>query len=231
MDFFFPKLVFVVQYTIQQFRSIRTKMQRKYYHNFFIPPAHQYNNYESFSIITSQGFQNPNIRINNNVNGFPNNYINQNNNNNFNNNNQFNKNSYINNNNKNNNNNNHAYNNHISGQNNFNNNVGNFNSEEKIFKEPEHLRGLVNIASTCYMNSTLQCFAHIKELFLYFQKDKMIILIDAPENKDKLFTIFAQLINCMWFPYDTTPLYPYKFKERLGQLNPLFQGAMPNMMN
>ena len=225
MGIVYHEFVSFGQYTIQQCRLVRTAMKRKYYHNLFNPPAPQYNNnYAYFSIISSQGFQNPNIIINNNVNRFPNNYKNQ-----YNNNNHFNNNQYTNNNNNNKNNNNkHAYNNNVSGQNNFNNNVGNFNNEKKTFKEPEHLRGLVNIASTCYMNSTLQCFAHIKELFMYFQKDKMIILIDAPENKDKLFTIFAQLINCMWFPYDTTPLYPYKFKERLGQLNPLFQGAMPN---
>ena len=33
-----------------------------------------------------------------------------------------------------------------------------------------HLRGLVNIASTCYMNSILQCFSHIPNLYNYFQK-------------------------------------------------------------
>ena len=60
--------------------------------------------------------------------------------------------------------------------------VGNFlqltklNKKIKFFnnndQDTEHLRGLVNIANTCYMNSIIQCFAHIKELYDYFQKDK-----------------------------------------------------------
>ena len=120
--------------------------------------------------------------------------------------------------------------------NNFNNNIDDFNNnindfnipEEEIYKQPEHLRGLVNIASTCYMNSTVQCFAHIEELFTYFQKPKIIQLIESQFNNPKLFPVFAQLINCMWDPYNLSPLYPNMFKERLGQLNPLFQGAMPN---
>ena len=51
--------------------------------------------------------------------------------------------------------------------NNENRNINNIENYQKI----DHLRGLVNIANTCYMNATLQCFAHIKELFAYFQKD------------------------------------------------------------
>ena len=127
---------------------------------------------------------------------------------------------------------NHNYNNDFNNINNNNNNTQNnpnYNLQnEQIFKESEHLRGLVNIASTCYMNSTLQCFAHIKELFNYFQKDKILSLLDAPGSEQKLFPVFAKLINLMWFPYDSTPIYPYIFKEKLGQLNPLFQGALPN---
>ena len=110
-----------------------------------------------------------------------------------------------------------------------NNNLSNnFGIEEQVLKPHEHLRGLVNIASTCYMNSTLQCFAHIGELYSYFKKPKILALIDAPENDNKLFPVFAELITYMWDPIDTSPLYPYIFKEKLGQLNPLFSGALPN---
>jgi len=90
------------------------------------------------------------------------------------------------------------------------------------------LRGLVNIASTCYMNSIIQCFAHIEELILYFEKPKMVQLIEAPENREKLFPVFVELIKLLWDPYDPSPLHPYIFKERLGKMNPLFQGPIPN---
>jgi len=140
-------------------------------------------------------------------------YNNFNRNNNFNNNNFNNKNFYNNN-----------FNNNNVMPNNPNNNAQNVQE----FKALEHLRGLVNIANTCYMNSTLQCFAHIEELYLYFQKPKIMPLLDAPGSEQKLFPVFAKLINCMWYPYDESPLYPYNFKEKLGQLNPLFQGALPN---
>ena len=93
--------------------------------------------------------------------------------------------------------------------------------DEETFKQSEHLRGLVNIASTCYMNSTIQCFAHIPELYEYFKKPKTIQLMAQPDNKEKFFTVFGELIICLWNPYDTSPLYPYIFKEKLGNLNPL----------
>ena len=207
--------------TSQQCQTVRRNMKPSKYHNFFIKPASQIQNFTQFVNIPPFGFQN-HYQNNNNI--FPKSMPNMNNINNYQipvnhnnfNNNHVNNNPYINYNNNNfMNYNKNFYNNNINSQNNFNNNISNNVRNDQIFKESEHLRGLVNIASTCYMNSTLQCFAHIKELFMYFQKDKIIILIDAPENKDKLFTIFAQLISCMWFPYESYPLYPYKFKERL----------------
>ena len=113
---------------------------------------------------------------------------------------------------------------HFNQQNNENNNIQQVEKYQKL----DHLRGLVNIASTCYMNATLQCFAHVKELFAYFQKAHIRQLMNDPRNKEKLFPVFGELINCMWYQYDSSPLYPYIFKERLGKLNPLFQGAIPN---
>ena len=110
----------------------------------------------------------------------------------------------------------------------FNKNKYDNNQTEEKYKQPDHLRGLVNIANTCYMNSTIQCFAHIKELFNYFQKPKIAKLMDTPGSEDKLFTVFGELIICLWNPYDSSPLYPYIFKENLGKMNSLFQGPIPN---
>ena len=47
---------------------------------------------------------------------------------------------------------------------NYNQNQINNSAAENKNEQPKHLRGLVNIASTCYMNSIIQCFAHIEEL-------------------------------------------------------------------
>ena len=95
-------------------------------------------------------------------------------------------------------------------------------------KDSNHLRGLVNIASTCYMNSIIQCFAHIKELYLYFKKDKTQKLMSEPYNQDKLFILFGELIISLWKIDDSSPLYPYIFKEKIGNMNPLFRGPIPN---
>ena len=104
-------------------------------------------------------------------------------------------------------------------------NNSNIISEE----EKGHLRGLVNIASTCYMNSILQCFSNIKELANYFQSNKMNQLACTNYNdENKFYPVFQEVIINLWNTYENTPYYPNNFKTRLGKLNPLFQGAYPN---
>ena len=123
------------------------------------------------------------------------------------------------------------YNNNINNINNeLNNNQNQINNNGQMDTntQQEHLRGLVNIANTCYMNSIIQCFAHIEELIIYFEKPKMIQLIGSPENRQKLFPVFVELIKLLWDGYDTSPLHPYIFKQRLGEMNPLFSGPIPN---
>ena len=116
------------------------------------------------------------------------------------------------------------------GTNNFNS-INNFknNSGNSILQEKPYLRGLVNIESTCYMNSVLQCFAHISELANYFKTEKINRLaLDNFYNKHKLFPVFQEVIINLWNTWDNAPYSPYNFKKRIGEMNPLFQGAYPN---
>ena len=132
---------------------------------------------------------NNNKNTNNNIdnNKFKNNIKNNNINNNFNNNinnNLYNNNIYNNNINNNNINNNNIYNNNIN--NNINHIINNNNLEKQNLNKKYVFptKGLDNIGSTCYMNSTLQCLLHVSELVNYFlyeyKKDKTIL-----RNKNK----------------------------------------------
>ena len=226
ISFDFSENFDIERITREHLIKIRRKMQKySYYSNFIVPSNYNYSiNYLNpcygfkYSMpMPMWGEEKIHFTQMQNFNPFP---YNQNNNSHYNHN--QNKNSHHNHNNDFNNIN--FNNNNNNTQNNPNNNF----QDEQTFKQSEHLRGLVNIASTCYMNSTLQCFAHIEELFNYFQKPKILSLLDAPGSDQKLFPVFAKLINLMWYPYDSSPIYPYIFKEKLGQLNPLFQGALPN---
>ena len=101
-----------------------------------------------------------NNSINNNKNNINNNNIN-NNINNINNNNIYNNN-FSNNFNLNTNNNN------INNRNNYINNNNNLNQQNINSRYIFPIKGLDNIGSTCYMNSTLQCLLHVSELINYF---------------------------------------------------------------
>ena len=91
-----------------------------------------------------------------------------------------------------------------------------------------HLRGLVNIASTCYMNSILQCFSHIPNLYNYFQKKQISDIANQLYSEKLLFPVFREVLVELWNKSNNSPYSPDKFKERLGDMNPLFKGAYPN---
>jgi len=91
-----------------------------------------------------------------------------------------------------------------------------------------HLRGLVNIASTCYMNSILQCFSHIPNLYNYFQKKQISDIANQLYSEKLLFPVFREVLVELWNESNNSPYSPNKFKERLGDMNPLFKGAYPN---
>ena len=94
------------------------------------------------------------------------------------------------------------------------------------------------------MNATLQCFCQIEELVNYFKYKPYIDEVISKyknENKDCLTTSFKYLVENIWpsrFDYinnqynhqNTSNKYfaPYKFKEKISKMNPLFQGAKAN---
>ena len=96
-------------------------------------------------------------------------------------------------------------------------------------KEERKKIGLQNIGATCYMNATLQCFVHIKEFVGYFKKEKK--KINVISDSKTLSYSFKILIDNLW-PEDTskkeTYYAPYEFKEKISNMNPLFQGIAAN---
>ena len=89
--------------------------------------------------------------------------------------------------------------------------------------------GLENIGATCYMNSTLQCFAHIKRFVNYFTNDKYKTPVMS--NKETLSYSFKILMDKLWIDNTNNKkkyYAPYEFKEKISKLNPLFEGIAAN---
>ena len=99
--------------------------------------------------------------------------------------------------------------------------------------------GLQNIGATCYMNATLQCFAHIEKLINFFKYSSQV---NNPEEKNKikddknqtnlLYPSFKILIDKLW-PNDYLTIKekyyaPYDFKKQISEMNPLFEGIAAN---
>ncbi len=95
--------------------------------------------------------------------------------------------------------------------------------------------GLQNVGATCYMNATLQCLIHIKELselllsaFLFKYPRENINYA----NNHRLTLEFVNILSQVYFPKlnDSSSICfaPYKFKEIIGELNPLFNGYAAN---
>ena len=100
-------------------------------------------------------------------------------------------------------------------------------------------RGLENVGATCYMNATLQCFYHVKELSETLINDYSInrqlemtycyknLIEELSGCKDrKKYWINRQNQN----QYDNSKDYvkPEEFKELIGRKNPLFKGINAN---
>ena len=82
-------------------------------------------------------------------------------------------------------------------------------------------KGLQNLGGCCYMNSTLQCFFHIKEFTDYFLKNKKTIKKkDGLISKGLLDTIEGLSKN-----NNKTYYSPIEFKNNLIEVDDSFQGS------
>jgi len=108
------------------------------------------------------------------------------------------------------------------------------NNEEIIIPPPavkeRQKIGLQNIGATCYMNATLQCFAHIKEFVNFFKYNKNHL--DVLNNKNTLSYSFKLLIDELCPDENDTSkksyYAPYEFKDKISSMNPLFRGVAAN---
>jgi ubiquitin carboxyl-terminal hydrolase 2/21 len=86
--------------------------------------------------------------------------------------------------------------------------------------------GLENIGATCYMNATLQCLSNVTSLRDYFL-DKNKIQKDAEGRPTPMAESFYELIKNSW-KIEQKYYAPYKFKDLISQMNPLFRGIQAN---
>jgi ubiquitin C-terminal hydrolase len=114
--------------------------------------------------------------------------------------------------------------------------------EEEFIYPP--LIGLQNVGATCYMNATLQCFCQIKKLVNFFKYHHSINdIIKKIYNRDESLTYsFKYLVENLWPSENNKYIIshynsqnsnnkyfaPYKFKEKISNMNPLFSGVAAN---
>ena len=105
------------------------------------------------------------------------------------------------------------------------NEIENIELKKEKNKLKECRIGLENIGASDYMNSTLQCFCHIKEFIDYFKGNSGKI-----NDKKTLSYSFKLLIEELWPDKSDAKKYysPYEMKAKISDMNPLFKGIFEN---
>ena len=129
----------------------------------------------------------------------------------------------------------------------FNNNIINDLSHSKTEIRPQNIKyieldqigflgseiesepkiGLANIGATCYMNATLQCLSHTVKLVNFFLDPRNEHQIKSKQFSKELLEVFKKL----WikkYNKNKNDYEPYKFKQTISEMNPLFAGVAAN---
>ena len=128
------------------------------------------------------------------------------------------------------------------------NGINNANLAPKTEMAPKNLitldyltraRGLENVGATCYMNATLQCLYHVKNLSenlinddkinknmkLTFYFRELFIDLAGCRNKNKYFKIRQNYLDDSDLRDSVRPI---AFKNVISEMNPLFKGVQAN---
>ena len=116
----------------------------------------------------------------------------------------------------------------IKKQNNYGrtNSTPNFKHRNEVIITKQCTNGLQNIGATGYMNSTLQCLAHVEKLTKYFLKKKEEIKVNKNENI--LSYCYLEVLENLWENNEIKDYAPNDFLEIISKMNPLFKGVQAN---
>ena len=101
-----------------------------------------------------------------------------------------------------------------------------FRRRNEIIISKPFTNGLQNIGANCYLNSILQCLAHIENLTKYFLKRKEEI--KENKNDNKLSNAYIEVLENLWENNEINDYAPNNLKEIICKMNPSFKGVQAN---
>ena len=91
-----------------------------------------------------------------------------------------------------------------------------------------HSNGIENVGATCYMNATLQCLANIERLTNFLLKDENIQKYSYNNFKYELTNSYTEVLKNLWLNDRITYYSPISFKNKISEMNSLFEGVNAN---